>query len=282
MLVKNRVSDRILGITLLLVAIVVVSPLVMLFVGSLKADRFQIMADMGSLKAFFVTNPTLENFRTILAGDSAQNFRRYFLNSVIVLVTTVVGTVGISSMTAYTLLRGQMRLHRILLPLIIALYIIPAEAIMLPMMFQVGKMGLIDTYMVQVLPFVAGPFYIFLFYQFYRQLPESIAESAQIEGASFWRIFISIFFPINKSASVTVAILMGLESWNQYLWPLLVTTTDRVRPISVAIAGFSKLGTTYWNTLMAASALMMLPVLIFFLIMQRQFVASVMNSAVKG
>lgn len=282
MLKSKRTVDTVTGVALLILAIIIVSPLLMLFVSSLKADRFQIMADMGSLRAFFVTEPTLDNFRAILSGATSQNFSRYFVNSIVVLALTVVGTIIVASMSAFTLLRGKLKIQRYLLPMIIALYIIPAEAIMLPLMYQAGHMGLIDTYIIQVIPFVAGPFYIFLFYQFYQQVPESIAESAQIEGASFWQVFSKVYFPTNGAAAITVGILTGLESWNQYLWPLLVTTSDRVRPISVAIASFSQTGTIYWNTLMAASVLMMLPVLVFFLIMQRHFVASVMSSAVKG
>jgi multiple sugar transport system permease protein len=279
---RRRAVDRGVAILLLVAGLIVVSPLLMMVASSLKPDRFQIMAEMGSLKAFYVTNPTLDNFRTILAGSTQQSFARFFLNSVIVLACAVVGTIGVSSMAAYTLLRGRLRIHRYILPVVVALYIVPAEAIMLPLMYQAAKMGLIDTYVIQFLPFIAGPFYIFLFYQFFLQLPVSIAESAGIEGASFWQTFSRIYFPTNSAAVTTVAILMGLESWNQYLWPVLVTTTQRVRPISVAIAGFPQTGNIYWNTLMAAAVLTMIPILLLFLVMQRQFVASAMSSAVKG
>lgn len=107
MLKRNRIEDRIAGVLLLLLGLIVVSPLVMLVASSLKPDRLQIMADMGSIEAFYVTNPTLDNFEAILFGSSAQNFGRYFINSVIILAGTITGTILIASMTAFTLLRGN-------------------------------------------------------------------------------------------------------------------------------------------------------------------------------
>ncbi|MCF7945983.1 MAG: carbohydrate ABC transporter permease [Spirochaetia bacterium] len=279
---NDKRFDRIKAAILICIGIIFISPLFLMIVSSLKDDRLQIMEDIGSIKAFWVSNPTLNNFVEILNPSSLQNFGMYFRNSVIILALTAIGTIVISSMAGYTLLRGRMKMHKILLPVIISLYIIPLEAIMLPLLYQSIKMGLIDTFVIQILPFIASPMYIFLFYQFMKQVPHSIGEAAFIEGASFWRVYKDIYLPINTSAIATVAILQGMDSWNQYFWPLLVTQSDRVRPISVAIASFSQVGTIYWDRLMAASVLMMLPVLIFFLIFQRFFIASIASSAVKG
>lgn len=270
------------SILLLIFGIIIISPLVLMLVSSLKDDMYQIMEDMGSMKAFFVLDPSLNNYVEILSSDSVQNFKRFFFNSVIVLVFTVLGTLIISSMAGYTLHRGKMRIHAFLLPLIISLYIIPMESIMLPLMYQVMKWGISDTYMVQILPFIASPIYIFLFYQFFKQVPVSLSEAAMIEGASFWKIYWDLYLPINTSAVVTVCILQGMDAWNQYLWPLLVTQTERVRPMSVALASFSGTGVVYWDRLMAASVVMLFPVLAFFLFFQKFFIQSVASTAVKG
>jgi len=282
MIVGQRHKEMIKAGLLILLGLVIVSPLVLMLVSSLKDDMYRIMEDMGSIKAFMVGDPSMNNYREILSSDSVQNFKRFFMNSIIILAGTVTGTVIISSMAGYTLHRGTLKIHKILLPLIISLYIIPMESIMLPLMYQVMKWGISDTYAVQILPFIASPIYIFLFYQFFRQVPVSLSEAAMIEGASFWRIYWNIFFPINRSAVVTVAILQGMDAWNQYLWPLLVTQTERVRPMSVALASFSGTGVIYWDRLMAASVVMLLPVLVFFLFFQKFFIQSVASTAVKG
>ncbi len=271
----NTVRTIVLGI-------VVILPLFMLVVSSLKATRQEIMTDMGSWRAFWVTDPTLHNFIHILGPESLTPFGRYFVNSVIVMAFTIAGTLVIATMAGYALQRGKFRFNSVLVVGITALYIIPVEAIMLPMLYEVIGIGITDTYLVQIVPFVANPLYIFLFYQFFRQVPVSIAEAALIEGASFFHIFRSIYLPLNVPALATVSILQGLDMWNQYLWPLLVTQTDRVRPISVAIASFFGEDTIYWNYAMAASVVMIAPVVIFFLAFQRFFIRSVASSAVKG
>ena len=152
----------------------------------------------------------------------------------------------------------------------------------MPLVVMMSRAGLTDTFAVQILPWVASPLYVFLFYQFFAQLPKELYEAAQIDGASVFRIYRSIFLPLSLPALATVSILMGIESWNQYLWPTLVTQTDYARPISVAIATFFGQDSIYWDRAMAASVLMMIPILALYLAFQRWFVSSFVGSAVKG
>lgn len=278
---KKRV-DLLKAVILLLLGCVFILPLFMMVVASLKGDRLTIMQDFGSLRAFWVQNPTLDNYRDILSPNAVQNFGLYFRNSLIIMAAVIFGTIIVSSMAGYSLLRGRLKIHKYLLVAIIALYIIPMETIVLPLMYQVTKMGLLDTFIVQVVPFLASPFIIFLFYQFMKEIPGSIAEAASIEGANFWHIYRSIYLPMIGPAIATVAILQGMDSWNQFLWPLLVTQSDNVRPISIAIASYTQVGSIFWNYLMAASVLTMLPVVILFFAFQKRFIASVASTAVKG
>lgn len=153
---------------------------------------------------------------------------------------------------------------------------------MLPLLVIVRSMGLMDGFLAQILPFVANPLFVFLFYQFFTQVPKDLVEAARMDGASFFTIYRSIFLPISTPAIAACAILSGIESWNSYLWPLLVTQTDTARPISIAIAGF--LGTDFiqWDKALAASVLMMIPVLVLYVLFQRWFMSSFIGSAVKG
>lgn len=263
-------------------SVVIVAPLVILFASSLKGTRQEILADAGSWKAFVVADPTLKNFAEVLKPDSLTPFLRYLFNSALVLAATVVLTLAVSSMAAFVLLRGHFRGRRLLLGLITALYIIPSETIMLPMLYECLGLGITDSYIVQILPFAASPLFIFLLYQFFSQVPGSIAEAALIDGAGPFRIYSAIYLPLNGSSLATVAILQGMGMWNQYLWPLLSVSTDNYRPITVAIASFFGSDTILWNLAMAGSVMMMLPVLAFFLAFQRYFIASVSSSAVKG
>lgn len=282
MLNRNQRNDYLRVTIFLIIAFLIIMPLILLFSSSLKDDRFEIIAELGSLKAFIVTNPSLNNFIEILGSNSLSPITKFFFNSCIILVGTVMGTLLVSSMSAYALLRGRSRFKHLLLTGVIVLYIIPAESIMLPMLFMSIKLKLGDTYIIQMLPFMASPIYIYLIYQFFKQIPDSIAESAQLEGATFWIIFHKIYLPLNVPVLVTVTILQSMESWNQYLWPLLITRTERVRPMAVAIAGYFGNSDIYWDKLFAASVIMMIPILILYLCFQKYFIASIASSAVKG
>ncbi len=152
----------------------------------------------------------------------------------------------------------------------------------MPLVIMVSRAGITDGFAVQIVPWIASPLYTFLFYQFFAQLPKDLFEAAEMDGASVFRVYRSIFLPLSLPALATVAILMGIESWNQYLWPILVTQTDYARPISVAIATFFGQDSIYWDRAMAASVLMMLPILAFYLAFQRWFVSSFVGSAIKG
>ena len=281
-MVRNKAKDIIFTAFLFVLGLIIITPIFLMFVSSLKDDRYEIMKDMGSLKAFVVLNPTLHNFKEILF-ESVQNFGRAFINSMIVLVATVILTSIVCSMAGYALQRGKLKCRKYIFLAVLSLYISPMEAIMLPLMYQVSTLGITDTYAVQILPFVASPLYIFLFYNYFKEVPVSLAENAELEGASFWQIYKDVYLPLNKSPIITVCILQGMDMWNQYLWPLLVTTDEKVRPMSVAISSFTGTGgDIYWDQLMAASVVMLLPVLLLFIFFQRYFVESVASSAIKG
>jgi multiple sugar transport system permease protein len=285
--VKPRASKKasfhlVQAACIFIIALVVISPLFMLLIASLKDDRFQILADMGSFRAFWVSDPTLANFKEVAHFSGELAFGRYLLNSLLILALTVGGGLIVNSMAGFVLAWGSLRGKAVLLALVVALYVIPQESIIMPLVVMVSRAGMTDTFAVQILPWVASPLYIFLFYQFFAQLPKELYEAAEIDGASVFRIYRSIYMPLSLPALATVSILMGIESWNQYLWPTLVTQTDYARPISVAIATFFGQDSIYWDRAMAASVLMMIPILALYLAFQRWFVSSFVGSAVKG
>lgn len=269
-------------ISIAIISLVIVSPLFLLAVASLKPDRFQIMAEMGSFKAFWVSNPTTQNYADILTFSGNQPFGRYLMNSVFILVATLAGGMLFNSMAAFVLAWGRLWGRAFVLTIMIGLYIVPQESIVLPLLSLVNKAGFGDTFAAQILPFWASPLYVFLLYQFFKQIPRDLYDAAVVDGASPFEIYWKVFLPISLPALATVAILLGIESWNQYLWPLLVTQTNYSRPIAVGIASFFGADATYWNLAMAASVVMMAPVLALYLLFQKWFVSSVISSGVKG
>ncbi|WP_210405376.1 carbohydrate ABC transporter permease [Rhodophyticola sp. CCM32] len=280
---QNGVSLRTVQlVTAICVSLILIAPLVMLFVASLKTDRFEIMADMGSWRAFWVSTPSFDNFAEIMSFSGPYGFARYLVNSLIILVGTLGLGIIFCSMAGYVLARGSMRGRAALLAAVISLYIIPQESIMMPLLLIVTRMGLGDGFLAQILPWAANPIYIFIFYQFFSQIPIEIHEAATLDGTKPFQAWRYVYMPMSVPATATVAILMGIESWNQYLWPVLITQTSYARPISVAIAAIFGNDEIYWNYAMAASVTMMIPILIFYMLFQRWFVSSFISSAVKG
>ena len=202
-MVRSKSKDLTISFLLFILGLLIITPIFLMFISSLKDDRYEIMKDMGSLKAFIVTKPTLHNFKEVLF-ESVQNFGRSFFNSIIVLSVTVILTAIVCSMTGYALQRGKLKIRKYIFIAVLSLYIIPMESIMLPLMYQVSTWGITDTYAVQILPFVASPLYIYLFYNYFKEVPISLSENAELEGASFWQVFKNVYLPMNKAPIITV------------------------------------------------------------------------------
>jgi len=289
---QRRISAVLSYLVLGLLTLVFILPIAFMLVSSLKtsADMF---SDLRSLRAFLpVGKLTMENIDFVFAKG---NFQRYAVNSVIITMVTVVLSIAVNSMAAYALARLTWRGRDMVLAGVVAILIIPFEAIAIPLLMLVSEfpgvhIGLdgihltdtmFNTHLVQILPFIASPFTIFLFYQFFRDLPREIDEAARMDGATPFQIFAQIVLPLSKPVIATVAILQFLTMWNQYLWPIMVVQSANARPVMPGIQEFFN-RTPAWGQIMAYATLVTLPVLTVFALFQRWFVQSVASSGVKG
>ena len=270
-------------IVALLVCVIVVAPLYLMVATSLKADEQQILYDFGSLKAFWVWpwDMSLENYRTVLS-DKQSPFWLFMFNSAFIVLSIVIVGIFVNSAAAFALSRLSWKGRGFVLAVIIALIIIPMEALAVPMLLMAARVNQLETYQAQIVPFFAHPFSIFLFYQFFTKLPKDLDEAAYVEGASPFQVYWKIILPLSLPVMATVAILQSLEYWNAYLWPLMITRGPAVRPVSLALAQFFGTPPFIWGDLMAFSVMMSLPMLIVYLLFQRWFIQSVVSSAVKG
>jgi multiple sugar transport system permease protein len=141
--------------------------------------------------------------------------------------------------------------------------------------------GWLNTYKVQIVPFIANAFSIFLFTQYFKSIPKELDEAARMDGAGWFRIYRSIIVPLAGPAFATVAILTFLPVWNSFLWPIMVVQKEELRPVQVGVQYFFQLDTA-WGEVMAYTTFITIPVLVFFLAFQRQFVASIAGAGVKG
>jgi multiple sugar transport system permease protein len=280
-------SDRaalLVRITLaFLVTLIVLGPLALMLATSLKSNPQQILVDLGSLRAFWVSpgEASLDNYRAVLADRQAP-FLRFMFNSGLIVVSIVVLGIFVNSLCAFALSRLRFSGRSLLLGVVVALMIIPVEALVVPLLLMINRVGWLDTYQAQIIPFIAHPLSIFLFYQFFAQLPKDLDEAAYMDGARPFQIYWKIVLPLSLPVVATVAILQSLEYWNAYLWPLMVTRGPEVRPVSLALAQFFTTPPPQWGNQMAFSVMMSLPVLAVYLAFQRWFIQSVVGSAVKG
>lgn len=273
-------------------ALVFLFPLVFMFVSSLKPDA-QILADVDSPRAFLpVGDISLDNYFGVFDRVPVG---RFLVNSVLVTVLTVGLGLIVNSMAGFALSRMRWKGRSVVLALVIATLIVPFETIAVPMVYWVSKLptlvleggipkydfGWLNTYQVQIVPFIANAFSIFLFTQYFSTIPKSLDEAARIDGAGWFMIYRRIVAPLAGPAFATVAILTFLPAWNQYLWPLMVVQQEELRPVMVGMQYFFQLNTA-WGEVMAYTSLITLPVLIVFLSFQRAFVSSVAASGVKG
>ena len=264
---------------MVVLAVFFLFPLVYMVSSSLKPDE-QVLANSQSAEAFLPTPfAGLDNY-----GDAIDraDLARVFLNSVIISSLIVGLGLVVNSLFAYALARFRFIGRVVLLSVIVALIIIPFEALAVPLLFMGAEVGWLDTYQIQILPFIANPLFIFLFYTFFLSIPISLEEAAKIDGAGPVQVFTRIVVPLAKPAYATVAILGFLFSWGQFLWPSIVTRGTDVRPLPVGIGVFATTPPVSWGDIMAYTVLMTLPLLVIFLIFQRHFIQGVASSGVKG
>ena len=267
-------------------------PLVFMFMSSLKPDD-QIFADLDSIKAFLpVGDISLANYTGVFDTVPAA---RFLANSIVITVIIVLVGLVVNSMAAFALSRMRWRGKTLVLAAIIATLIVPFETFALPLVWWVNKLpwvlfqdgqffystGWLDTYRVQIFPFLANAFSIYLFYSYFQSIPKTLDEAARVDGAGWFRIYRSVVMPLAGPAIATVAILTFLPAWNSYLWPLMVVQTENLRPVMVGVSYFLQQN-VLWGQIMAYSTLITIPVLVMFLALQRQFIRSIASAGVKG
>lgn len=272
-------------VLMVLLALVFALPIMYMVVSSLK-PYWQILQDLSSIRAFLpVGDLSLANYREAF---SFVPVARFLLNSALVTSLTVISGLFVNSMAGFALSRLKWKGQQLISSVIIATIIIPFEAIAIPLLLIVNNLPWIDangitqgwfnSYHVQIVPFIANAFSIYLFVQFFKGLPDELFDAARIDGANWFQVFLRIVVPLSGPVYATVAILHVLAMWNQYLWPSLVIQTDEFRPIMVGFGYFYGWG----GVSMAYLTVATIPVLILFFVFQHSFIKSISATSFKG
>ncbi|QQM31380.1 carbohydrate ABC transporter permease [Martelella lutilitoris] len=276
-------------LVLVLVALVFLLPLLFMVMSSLKPDA-QLLRDTSSLRAFLpVGDISLQNY--------ADAFERapiglFVFNSVMITTLTVLASLFLCSLGAFSFTFVRWRGNALVLSIVLATLIIPFETIAIPLLLFVSRLpwvgvdgltwGWLNTYRVQIIPWIADALTVFLFVQYFKDLPRELIEAARAEGASWWQIYRRVVMPLSGPVIATAAILKALKMYNeQYLWPLIVVQDEAHRPIMVGLGYFFQLNVP-WGEVMAYLSMITIPVLVFYLVLQRAFIASIASTGVKG
>lgn len=225
----------------------------------------------------------------------AAPFATYFRNSLIISIGHTALNVVLASMAGYTLARLPIRGREFVFIFVIALMMIPTYTKIVPQFLIVkfmplfggndilgqGGTGWLNTWWALIIPGGLTPFAIFLFRQFYLTLPRELEEAARIDGLSEARIYTQVYTPLIKPAIATIALLTFQDSWNNFLWPLIVTSKDELRVIQVGLAVFQQQESTQWQYLMAGTTLATVPMVLLFLVAQRYFIQGFTNAGIK-
>jgi multiple sugar transport system permease protein len=258
-------------------AIVLIAPLVWLISTSLKEPSAIFI-----LPPRWIPNPIRwQNYPEAL---TAQPFARFFLNTMIITVLATLGTVITASMAAYGFARLRFPLRSFWFGLMISTLMLPSIVTLIPTFILFRSLKWIDTFYPLVVPFWFGgsPFFIFLLRQFFLTIPLELDEAARIDGASNYRVYWQIILPLAKPALATVMIFSIINHWNEFILPLIYLHSTDKWTMAIGLQGFSDLYATQWHWLMAASTMMVLPLIILFFSAQRYYLEGIHMTGLTG
>ena len=262
-----------LQIALVLGSLIMIAPFgVMLLVSLFPNEAF--LARSFPLEQISLDN-YFETFRVVPFG-------RYYLNSAIVATSSTLLQLTISSLAAFAFARLRFRGRETLFVIYLATLMIPFLVTMIPNFLIIRQLGWYNSYWALIIPSVFSVFSTFLLRQYYRGIPLDFDEAARMDGASSFRIWRQIIVPPSGPVLAALAIFVFQASWNDFLWPLIVTGSEKMRTIPIGLSSFQGQYSTAWNLLMAGSVIALLPVLIIYMIGQNWFVRGITLSGMGG
>ncbi|MEL4357840.1 MULTISPECIES: carbohydrate ABC transporter permease [unclassified Luteococcus] len=264
-----------LYLLLTVVLFLVALPFVWMLLGSVKTQSEL----MSVPPKWLPQHPTLDNFRRLFAS---QPWGRFFANSTIVAVAVTLGNLLFSSMLGYALAHLAFPGKKLIFGAVMGCLMIPGLVTFIPQYVLIVNMGLANTLPALILPFLVQPFGVFLMRQFFLGLPRDLIEAGRIDGVGELGIFFRIFLPLATPAFATLGILTFLGSWNNFLWPLVVSSSDKTYTLPVALALVSTgQNQTDYGLLLAGATLVVMPILAVFLFFQRYFIEGIASTGLK-
>ncbi len=273
--VQSRWGAVLLHIFLLLGSVVMLLPFIWMLSTSLKTP-----AETFAYPPVWI--PTQIAWNNYSRAVSSMPFGRFYLNSLIVTISVTVLQILTSSLAAFAFARLRFPGRNLLFLLYLATLMIPFQVTMIPNFIIVRLLGWFNTYQALILPPAFSAFSTFLLRQYFTGIPFDLDEAARIDGATSLRIWWSVILPLSGPVLAALAIFVSLNTWNEFLWPLIVTNSPAMRTLPVGLSTFQGQYKVEWNLLMAGSVIAMLPVLLVYIVAQRWFIRGIALSGMGG
>ena len=262
----------------LVIGIIFVSPLIWMISASLKPEA-EIFAHMNSITTFFPSHASFNNYAEVF---SRLNMPQVFKNTIVYIALILILDLLVNSVCGYALAKFEFRGKGLMLDFVVALMVMPMEAIMLPLYIEMSQIGWVNSLPALVVPFVGKCFSIYMFRQFFCDVPNELIEAASIDGCSPIRTFFTVVMPISKTVYATVFILDFVSHWNDFMWPFLIMTGADKRTIQLAIQVFFSTQPVHYSAVMAALVVSAIPMLAMFIFMQKYYIEGIASSGIKG
>ncbi|WP_338787294.1 carbohydrate ABC transporter permease [Metabacillus sp. FJAT-53654] len=275
---KSSLLVWVANISFIIISFIALFPILNLLISSFRPSS-ELMRNGISL-VFDPSTLSLNNYTYIITQGG--NYWSWFINSLSISAITIILSLFFSSMVGYALALYDFKGRNLIFGFVLFILMVPFEILMLPLFQLMINMNLINTYTAVILPAVVAPVAVFFFRQYAIGLPKELMDAARIDGASEYGIFFKIMLPLMAPSMAAMAILQGLGSWNNFLWPLIVLRSNDMFTLPI---GLATLLTPYGNNydiLIAGSVMTIVPIIILFIFFQRYFVAGLTVGGVKG
>jgi multiple sugar transport system permease protein len=272
--VRHYIKHAVLHVVLISGVIIMIFPFVWGISTSLKDMREVLSAPFNLIPRHI----TLINYRNMIKSIPVG---RFFINSLIVSVSITVSQLITCSLSAYAFSRLKFPFRDGLFYILLGTMMIPQQVIMIPVYIILNFFRLIDTYAAMIVPFLSSAFGTFLLRQFFMTIPKELEEAATLDGCNHFNFLFRIMLPLARPILATLAIFTFMWSWNNYLWPLIVTNRIEIRTLQYGLAMFKEEGGLNWGQLMAGTTIATVPVLTMFLVAQKQFIKGITLTGLK-
>src|SRR5699024_1886841 len=225
------------------------------------------------------SHPTFENY---IRAFTQVPLVRFILNSFLLAECITIGQIITCSLAAFAFSFLEFKGKNFLFMLVMATMMVPGEAVIISNYLTVSSMGILDTYLVLILPSLTSAMGIFLFRQFYMTFPISLYESAKLDGCGNLRFIVNILIPLTKSAIGAMAVYTFINAWNMYMWPLLVTGSEEMRTVQIGISMLNSVDAQSITLMMAGVVAIIIPSMVIFIVGQKQLISGMFSGAVKG